>query len=149
MGVLSDEERARAAQVSGDAGIDDPGVRQAAAELATFPNAFPGRDYVITIDCPEFTAVCPMTQQPDFGRMLIEYVPGERCLELKSLKLYLGAYRNVGIFHETVTNAILDDLRRALDPRRIVVSGTYNARGGITTTVRAEWPEPSDSLRSA
>ncbi len=143
MGILSDEERAREAQRQGEAGIEDPGVRQAASELATFPNAYPNRDYTITIDCPEFTAVCPMTDQPDFGRMLIEYVPGERCLELKSLKLYLGAYRNVGIFHETVTNVILEDLKRALQPRRITVTGHYNARGGITTTVRAEWPEAS------
>lgn len=139
MGILDDHERAARAQESGRAGLDDPGVRAAAAALATFPNAHPDRDYTVTIDCPEFTAVCPMTDQPDFGRMLIEYVPHERLLELKSLKLYLGAYRNVGIFHETVTNAILDDLRRALAPRRITVTGDYNARGGITTRVRAEF----------
>lgn len=141
MGTLSDEERAAAAQARGDAGLDDPGVRAAAAALVCFPNAYPGRDYLVRVDCPEFTAVCPMTGQPDFGRILIEYVPGERVLELKSLKLYLGAYRNVGIFHETVTNAILDDLRRGLEPRHLVVTATYAARGGITTTVRAEWPE--------
>lgn len=141
MGTLSDEERAKAAQASGDAGTDDPRVRAAAAELVAFPNAYPERDYTVTIDCPEFTAICPMTGQPDFGRMVIEYVPDRWLLELKSLKLYLGAYRDVGIFHETVTNAILEDLRRRLEPRRIVVTGAYNARGGITTTVRAAWPE--------
>lgn len=141
MGVLSDEERAKAAQTGGDAGLADEGVAAAAAGLVTFPNAYPDRDYVVSMDCPEFTAVCPMTDQPDFGRMLIEYVPDQRLIELKSLKLYLGAFRNVGIFHETVTNKILDDLRAALEPRRISVVGTYNVRGGITTTVRAHWPE--------
>lgn len=141
MGKLTDEERAEEARRRGDAGLDDPGVARAAAELVGFPNAYPDRDYVVTIDCPEFTAVCPMTDQPDFGRMVIEYVPGEQVLELKSLKLYLGAFRNVGIFHETVTNRILEDLRRAIEPRRMVVTGYYNARGGIATTVRAAWPD--------
>jgi len=141
VGKLSDEERAEAARIGGDAGTDDPGVAEAAAALTTFPNAYPDRDYTITIDCPEFTAVCPMTDQPDFGRVVIEYVPDTRILELKALKLYLGAYRNVGIFHETVTNKVLEDLREALAPRRIAVTGHYNARGGITTVVRAEWPE--------
>lgn len=141
MGSLSDEERAEAARERGDAGVDDPGVRAAAAALATFPNAYPGRDYLVTIDSPEFTAVCPMTDQPDFGTIVLEYVPDQRLLELKSYKLYLGAYRNVGIFHETVTNTILEDLVRCLEPRRIKVVGTYRPRGGITTIVSAEWPE--------
>jgi 7-cyano-7-deazaguanine reductase len=105
----------------------------------TFENAYPGRDYAVTIDCPEFTAVCPMTGQPDFGRITIEYVPDRMLLELKSLKLYLHAYRNVGIFHETVTNTILEDLARALAPRRMTVVGDYNLRGGIKTVVRAEY----------
>ncbi|MGE0710265.1 MAG: preQ(1) synthase [Planctomycetota bacterium] len=138
---LSDEERAKLAAQRGDAGVDDPAVRAAADALATFPNAYPGRDYLIKISAPEFTAVCPMTDQPDFGRMEIEYVPNQRVLELKTLKLYLGAFRNVGIFHETVTNTILEDLRRALEPRRIRVTGHYNARGGIVTVVQADWPE--------
>ena len=141
MGILSDEERAAEAQLRGDAGVDDPGVRAAADALLTFPNAYPGRDYLVTIDSPEFTAVCPMTDQPDFGTIVIEYVPNQRLLELKSYKLYLGSFRNVGIFHETVTNVILDDLVRCLEPRRIKVHGTYRPRGGITTTVSAEWPE--------
>jgi 7-cyano-7-deazaguanine reductase len=141
VGKLSDEERAALAIQRGDAGVDDPGVRAAAGALAAFPNAYPDRDYRVCIDAPEFTAVCPMTGQPDFGRMQIEYVPNLRLLELKSFKLYLGAFRNVGIFHETVTNTILDDLRRALEPRRIKVTGHYNARGGITTVVHAEWPQ--------
>ena len=139
MGKLTDEERARAAQTAAKAGPRDPRVRAAAAALVTFPNAYTGRDYVVTIECPEFTAVCPMTDQPDFGRIDIEYVPDERLIELKSLKLYLGAYRDVGVFHETVTNAILDDLVAALRPRRLVVLGDYNVRGGIKTVVRAEY----------
>lgn len=141
MGILSDEERAIEAQKRGDAGVDDPGVRAAADALSTFPNAYPDRDYLVTIDAPEFTAVCPMTDQPDFGTILVEYVPNKRLLELKSYKLYLGSYRNVGIFHETVTNTILEDLKRCLDPRQLVVTGTYKPRGGIVTTVKAEWPE--------
>lgn len=141
MGKLTDAERAAAAQTRGDAGVDDPGVAEAARNLVTFPNAYPDRDYVVRIDCPEFTAVCPMTDQPDFGRFVIEYVPDQRLLELKSLKLYLQAYRNVGIFHETVTNKVMDDLRAALQPRRISIVATYNARGGIVTTVEARWPD--------
>ncbi|RMG12411.1 MAG: NADPH-dependent 7-cyano-7-deazaguanine reductase QueF [Planctomycetota bacterium] len=109
--------------------------------MVTFPNAYPGREYTVTIDCPEFTAVCPMTEQPDFGRIVVEYVPAAKVLELKSLKLYLQSFRNVGIFHETLVNTILDDLRAALEPRRIVVRGRQNARGGITTDVEARWPE--------
>lgn len=141
MGNLSDAERAEAAQTRGDAGLDDPGVAEAARALVTFPNAYPDRDYVVKIDCPEFTAVCPMTGQPDFGRFELEYVPDQRLLELKSLKVYLQAFRNVGIFHETVTNRVLDDVRAALQPRRIAIVAHYNARGGITTVVEARWPD--------
>lgn len=141
MGKLTDAERAEAAQARGDAGIDHPRVVAAAQALLTFPNAYPDRDYVVKIDCPEFTAVCPMTDQPDFGRFVIEYVPDQRLLELKALKLYLQAYRDVGIFHETVTNKVMDDLRVALQPRRISVVATYNARGGIVTVVEAHWPD--------
>lgn len=142
MGKLTDEERARTAQEKGGAGRDDPRIRKAARELVAFPNAYPDRDYVVRIECPEFTAVCPMTDQPDFGRIDIEYVPAEHLIELKSLKLYLHAYRDVGIFHETVTNAILDDLVSVLRPRRIAVTGDYNLRGGIKTVVKAEWARP-------
>src|SRR5947209_4694539 len=135
MGKLTDEERAEAAPRVAAAGRDDPRVRRAASELVTFPNAYPGRDYTIRIECPEFTAICPMTAQPDFGRIDIEYTPGDACLELKALKLYLQAFRDVGIFHETVTNAILDDLVAACRPRRMLVMGDYNLRGGIKTIV--------------
>lgn len=142
MGKLTNAERARLAPKKGGAGKDDPRIRKAARELVTFPNAYPDRDYVVRIECPEFTAVCPMTDQPDFGRIDIEYVPARDLIELKSLKLYLHAYRDVGIFHETVTNAILDDLVKALRPRRMTVVGDYNLRGGIKTIVRAEHVAP-------
>jgi 7-cyano-7-deazaguanine reductase len=109
------------------------------ATLETFPNRHPGRDYEIEIRCPEFTSVCPKTGQPDFGTILIRYVPDKVCLELKSLKLYLHDYRNKGIFYEHVTNVILDDLVAALKPRRMTVEGDFNVRGGIGTIVRASY----------
>lgn len=104
-------------------------------QLETFPNPTPGRDYHITFDCPEFTCLCPMTGQPDFATILIDYVPDQRCVELKSLKLYLWSYRDEGAFHEAVTNRICDDLVAATDPRSITVTGKFWVRGGITTTV--------------
>lgn len=108
---------------------------QASREIQTFPNPNPGRDFEIQCGCPEFTNVCPMTGQPDFATITITYVPDQRCIELKSLKLYLWTYRDEGGFHEAVTNQIADDLIAALDPRRITVVGAFNVRGGITTTV--------------
>ena len=107
--------------------------------LETFPNPRPERDYLIRFDCPELTCLCPMTGQPDFATIRIEYVPADRCVELKSLKLYLWSYRNEGAFHEAVTNRILDDLVAATRPRRMKVVGDFNVRGGITTSVIAEY----------
>ncbi len=107
--------------------------------LETFPNPRPQRDYEIQIRCPEFTSVCPMTGLPDFGEIQITYTPDEACIELKSLKYYLFAYRNEGIFYEAATNKILDDLVAACRPRRMRVTGAFTARGGITTTVVATW----------
>src|SRR5688500_15502430 len=92
-------------------------------KLDTFPTPNPERDYVIRFECPEFTCVCPMTGQPDFATIRIEYVPAKTCVELKSLKLYLWTFRNEGAFHEAVTNRILDDLLAALKPRRLRVEG--------------------------
>lgn len=103
--------------------------------LETFANQYPGRDYTIEITCPEFTSVCPKTGQPDFGTIVFSYVPDQRCVELKSLKLYLQRYRNVGIFYETVVNKLLDDLVQACRPRWARVVGRFTPRGGITTTV--------------
>jgi 7-cyano-7-deazaguanine reductase len=111
------------------------------AELETFPNPRPGRDYEIEIRCREFTSMCPKTGLPDFGEIVIRYVPGERCLELKSLKYYMLEYRNRGIFYEAATNQILDDLVAACQPRRMTVVGAFTARGGITTSVTASHDE--------
>ncbi len=107
-------------------------------ELETFPNPNPERDYSIHFECPEFTCLCPMTSQPDFATIRIRYVPDARCVELKSLKLYLWSYRDQGAFHEAVTNRIHDDLARALDPRFCEVEGDFFVRGGIRTVVRVQ-----------
>lgn len=107
--------------------------------LETFDNQYPGRDYTIEIVCPEFTSVCPKTGQPDFGTLTFRYVPEAKCVELKSLKLYLQQFRNEGIFYENATNRILDDLVAVLEPRRISLVAAFTARGGITTTVTAEF----------
>ena len=113
--------------------------------LETFPNPRPGRDYEIAIHCPEFTSVCPKTGLPDFGEIRISYVPGDRCVELKALKYYMIEFRNRGIFYEHVTNQILDDLVEAIHPRRMTVVGDFSVRGGIKTTVTADY----DSQQSA
>lgn len=105
--------------------------------LETFPNQYPGREYQVSIECPEFTSLCPKTGQPDFGTIRIRYVPDRRIIELKSLKLYLFSFRNQGIFYESVINKILDDLVSASQPIRCEVIGDFTVRGGITTSVRA------------
>jgi 7-cyano-7-deazaguanine reductase len=120
--------------------IRNPQSRRGPIEV--FPNQHPDRDYEIQIVAPEFTAVCPRTGQPDFATLTLTYVPDTTCLELKSYKLYLQSYRNRGIFHEHVTNAILDDLVRSCAPRRMTLVGEFNARGGIKTTVTARYPAP-------
>jgi 7-cyano-7-deazaguanine reductase len=107
--------------------------------LDTFENQHPPRDYTIQIVCPEFTSLCPKTGQPDFGTVTVRYVPDRKCVELKSLKFYLQRYRNEGIFYEHVTNRILDDLVAAIAPRRMTVVAAFTPRGGITTTVTAEF----------
>lgn len=104
-------------------------------ELETFPNPRPGRRYEIRFEIPEFTCLCPRTGQPDFATIRIRYVPHERCLELKSLKLYAWSFRDEGAFHEEVTNRILDDLVAAIDPLEMVVEADFNVRGGIHTVV--------------
>ncbi|MDA2927781.1 preQ(1) synthase [Acidobacteria bacterium AH-259-G07] len=109
------------------------------SKLETFPNQYPGWEYEINIKCPEFTAVCPKTGQPDFGTIHINYVPDQKIIELKSLKLYMFSYRDQGIFHEHVTNTILDDIVAACEPIRCEVIGDFNARGGIKTVVRAKY----------
>ena len=110
-----------------------------AAAIETFPNPRPGRDFEIAIACPEFTSVCPKTGLPDFAEIRITYVPGDRCIELKSLKYYMIEFRNRGIFYEAVTNQILDDLVAACQPRRMTVVGDFSVRGGIKTVVTASY----------
>jgi 7-cyano-7-deazaguanine reductase len=108
-------------------------------QLETFENQFPGRDYTIEIRCPEFTSVCPKTGQPDFGVLTFIYTPDQKCIELKSLKLYLNQFRNEGIFYENATNRILDDFVAMVQPRRVVLMAEFSARGGITTTVTVSY----------
>ena len=112
-------------------------------QLETFANEFRDRDYRIEIVCPEFTSVCPRTGQPDFGMLTITYTPDQKCVELKSLKFYLQSFRNQGIFYEHVTNTILDDLTAVVEPRWMVIEAAFNARGGMTETVTAEYDAAS------
>ena len=107
-------------------------------EFELFDNPSPGRDYTITMRCPEFTSVCPKTGQPDFGEITIQYRPDKLCLELKSLKFYMQSYRNRGIFYEKLTNDILDDLSAACKPKWMKITSCFTPRGGITTEVVAE-----------
>jgi 7-cyano-7-deazaguanine reductase len=111
----------------------------AARELETFPNPNPGRDYVIRMEIPEFTCLCPKTGQPDFATLHLEYVPDAACVELKSLKLYVWSFRNEGRFHEAVANEILDDLVAATRPRYMRLTAEFYVRGGIYTTVEADY----------
>ncbi|HET6726268.1 MAG TPA: preQ(1) synthase [Gammaproteobacteria bacterium] len=107
-------------------------------QLETFPNPREGRDYTVRIRVPEFTCLCPLTGQPDFATLTLEYVPAARCVELKALKLYVWSFRDEGAFHEDVTNRILDDLVKALAPNFMRLTAEFNVRGGIYTTVVAE-----------
>ncbi|MEM6330361.1 MAG: preQ(1) synthase [Planctomycetota bacterium] len=107
-------------------------------KLETFDNQFPEREYKIEIVQPEFTSVCPKTGQPDYGTITVTYTPRAKCVELKSLKMYLQAYRNEGIFYENVTNTILDDLVAVVSPQWMKVESSWNARGGITETVTVQ-----------
>jgi 7-cyano-7-deazaguanine reductase len=110
--------------------------------LESFPNRHPDRDYVVTLTTDEFTCICPATGQPDFATITIKYIPDKRIVESKSLKLYLWSYRNEGVFHEHVTNVILDDLVEALEPKWCEVTGDFSVRGGIEISVRAEYSNP-------
>ena len=114
-------------------------MTQPSKQIEIFKNPYPGREYTISIECPEFTCLCPKTGQPDFAEIRINYVPDEFCVELKSLKLYLWSYRNEGAFHEKVTNEILDDLVKASKPRKMVIEADFNVRGGIHTVITAQY----------
>ena len=115
---------------------------QASTSLETFDNGRPDRDYTIHIETSEFTCLCPKTGQPDFATIKLDYVPDEKCVELKSFKLYMWSYRDQGAFHEVVTNQILDDLVAATQPRFMRITGIYNVRGGVYTTVVADYQKP-------
>lgn len=108
--------------------------------METVANINQQRDYEINIRFPEFTCLCPMTSQPDFAEIIINYVPGKVLIELKSLKIYLNGFRNRGMFHEEAVNSILDDFVSAVNPKRAEITGKFNVRGGIFTTVRAAFP---------
>ncbi|MFH0822503.1 MAG: preQ(1) synthase [Pseudomonadota bacterium] len=112
------------------------------APLETFPNKYASRDYLIRFDCPEFTSLCPITGQPDFAKIEITYIPDAKCVESKSLKLYLFSFRNTGMFHEEITNRILDDVVSACEPRWARVRGRMNVRGGIGIDVTAQYSKP-------
>jgi 7-cyano-7-deazaguanine reductase len=111
---------------------------QPSRKLETFPNPAPARDFRIHMEIPEFTCLCPKTGQPDFATLILDYVPDKRCIELKSLKLYIWSFRNEGAFHEAVTNRILDDFVRAIKPRYMHLTARFYVRGGIFTTVSAQ-----------
>lgn len=113
------------------------------SELATFDNPRPGRDYTIRIDIPEFTCLCPLTGQPDFATLTLEYVPDQLCVELKSLKLYMWTFRERGAFHEAVTHEILDHIVAKTSPNFMRLKANFNVRGGIYTTVIAEHKNPA------
>jgi len=123
-------------------GLQNKIKRLKAPEIEVWKNQYPDREYVITIDVPEFTCICPKTGLPDFALISIRYMPDELCIELKSLKYYEIFFRDVGIFHENVVNKFLDDLVKACEPRWMEVTGEFNARGGIKTTVKAEYKSP-------
>ena len=107
--------------------------------LETFENQYPDRDYVIEIECPEFTSVCPKTGQPDFGTIIYTYVADKKCVELKSLKLYLQQFRDQGIFYEALTNQLLDDFVAVVEPRTLTVQASFTPRGGISSEITAHY----------
>ncbi len=126
--------------VHAHSGLDD-----ALPDIETWPNQFPGYD--ITIEIPEYTAICPKTQLPDFGTITIHYMPRKACVELKSLKMYIHAYRNVGIFYENAVNRILQDFVNACKPAWAVVTGTFTARGGLSSTIQTKYPRSHNTKR--
>ncbi len=121
------------------------GLTEKLPAIETFPNQFP--DYEIKIEFPEFTSICPKTGLPDFGTIVIRYVPKNHCLELKSLKMYMLAYRDLGIFYENAVNRILEDIVKACRPVKAVVSGEFNPRGGLASVVEAHYPRSSKSSK--
>ena len=133
-------DQRHAALSSSNPAVDEETLQPSRATIETFPNPSPGRDYVIETICPEFTSMCPKTGHPDFGTIVITYVPDELCFELKSLKLYLQQYRMHGAFYEAVTNTILDDLVAVTQPKRMRLVAEWTPRGGIRSNYAVEFP---------
>jgi 7-cyano-7-deazaguanine reductase len=123
------------------------GLKAALPSIDTWPNQYP--DYEISVEIPEYNAICPKTGLPDFGHLTIRYVPDRLCLELKSLKLYIVAYRNVGIFYENAVNRILEDCVAACRPKRMSVEGTFSSRGGISSVIEASYPRRNSEERAS
>lgn len=121
----------------------ESGVRAQLPDIETWPNQYPGREYEIEIQMPEFSSVCPKTGLPDTGNLVLRYMPDKKCLELKSLKMYMLSYRNLGIFQENVVNRFLDDIVKACDPIRAAVEGDFTPRGGISTVISAYYQRPA------
>ena len=121
------------------------GINTKLPKLDTWPNQYPG--YVITTRFPEYSSVCPKTGLPDYGTITIQYTPRKLCIELKALKMYLLAYRNLGIFYENAVNKMLQDIVEAIRPEWCVVRGEFTPRGGLTTTIEARWPRKKDQRR--
>jgi len=116
--------------------------------LEVFKNQYSNRDYIVTHIAPEFTSLCPKTGQPDFGKITIEYIPDKLCVELKSLKIYLSSYRNEGIFYESVTNKILDDLVTVCKPRHMKITADFNVRGGLSSVIMVEYKKNRSAKKS-
>jgi 7-cyano-7-deazaguanine reductase len=129
----------RGLKLLGHSGAQFP-AKPTAAILETFENRFPKRDYIIRFECADFTSLCPITGQPDFAHLEIEYIPAVRCIETKSLKFYLASYRNSAAFNEEIANRILDDLVSVSQPKKMIVRGQFASRGGITLSVEAAHP---------
>ena len=121
---------------------------QPSKELGTFPNPHPNNSYTVRFSTEEFTTICPMTGQPDFAQVTVEYEPDQACLESKSIKLYLWSFRNEGHFHEDVTNILLNDMVRACSPRWMTITGHYNIRGGIDFTITARYKKEPPAASS-
>lgn len=116
--------------------------------LEVFKNQYSNRDYIVTHTAPEFTSLCPKTGQPDFGKITIEYIPDKLCIELKSLKIYLNSFRNDGIFYESVTNKISDDLVSVCKPRYLKITAEFSVRGGISSIIKAEYKKKTSARKS-
>lgn len=133
--------KSQKAKVEGYEGLQDKIRSLKTPKIQTWQNIYPDRDYLITIEIPEFTCICPKTGLPDFAVITVRYIPGKACIELKSLKYYELFYRNLGIFHENVVNKFLEDLVKACRPHWMEISAEFNPRGGVKTLVRAEYGE--------